>query len=346
MTTFLYPWLLLLALPVLLAAVFAWRKKQPSVRVPSLNAAKAVAAKRNARLNWKRLLPFLCYTAAMLLLVLALARPREGLEQIRRRAEGIDIIIALDLSGSMVAVDVPKHMTKMTQVTSALEKGSLKNRIRTAKEEIAKFIQARPNDRIGLIAFAPLPYMACPPTLDHAWLLANLENLDAGMIGDKTNSAAPIASAVQRLKDSEARRKIIVLFTDGSNNVEAKVTPLQAAKLANTFDITVYTVGIGSPVSVAPVETFAGRRYEQIQSDFDEKLLQQIAGDSGGKYYKAEDSDSMAAAMKEIDSLEKTSFEQQTLVNWRELAPAFIAAALCLILLAFLLEHTMLKRIP
>ncbi len=345
MTAFLYPWLLLLILPVLLMALFAWRRKQPSIRVPSLSAAKT-AAHRPGRINWKRLIPFLCYTGAMILLVVALARPREGLEQIRRRAEGIDIILALDLSGSMVAVDVPRQMTSMNQVTSAIERGTLKNRIQTAKEEIAKFIQARPNDRIGLIAFAPLPYMACPPTLDHAWLLANLENLDAGIIGDKTNIAAPITSAVQRLKDSEARRKIIVLFTDGSNNVEAKVTPLQAAKLANTFDITVYTVGIGSPVSVAPVETFAGRRYEQIQSDFDEPLLRQIAGDSGGKYYKAEDSDSMAAAMKEIDSLEKTSFEQQTLVNWRELAPGFAGAALVLILLAFLLENTVMKRIP
>ncbi len=345
MTAFMYPWLLLLAVPVLLAALFAWKRKQPSVRVPSLNAAKA-ASGTPRRFNWKRAVPFLCYTAAMLLLVVALARPREGLEQIRRRAEGIDIIIALDLSGSMSAVDVPKNMTTMSQVRSALDKGTLKNRIQTAKAEIAKFIQERPNDRIGLIAFAPLPYMACPPTLDHAWLIANLDNLDAGMIGDKTNIAGPIASAVQRLKDSDARRKIIVLFTDGSNNVEAKLTPLQAAKMATTFDITVYTVGIGSQVSVAPIETFAGRSYQQIQSDFDEKLLQQIAADSGGRYYKAEDSDSMAAAMKEIDSLEKTSFEQQTLINWRELAPSFIAASLILLLLAFLLESTVFKRIP
>lgn len=347
MSLFLYPWLLLLILPVILMALYAWFRKQPSIRVPSLNAAKKAAASgRRRRINWKRLIPFLLYTGSMVLLVVAFARPREGLEQIRRRAEGIDIILALDLSGSMVAVDVPKQMTRMAQVTAAIDRGTLKNRIQTAKEEIAKFIQARPNDRIGLIAFAPLPYMACPPTLDHAWLLANLENLDAGIIGDKTNIAAPITSAVQRLKDSDARRKIIVLFTDGSNNVEAKVTPLQAAKLANTFDITVYTVGIGSPVSVAPVETFAGRRYEQIQSDFDEPLLRQIAEDSGGKYYKAEDSDSMAAAMKAIDSLEKTSFEQQTLVNWRELAPGFTAASLILLLLAFLLENTVMKRIP
>ena len=177
MSLFLYPWLLLLILPVILMAVYAWFRKQPSIRVPSLNAAKKAAASgRRRRINWKRLIPFLLYTGSMVLLVVALARPREGLEQIRRRAEGIDIILALDLSGSMVAVDIPKQMTRMAQVTAAIDRGTLKNRIQTAKEEIAKFIQARPNDRIGLIAFAPLPYMACPPTLDHAWLLANLDH--------------------------------------------------------------------------------------------------------------------------------------------------------------------------
>ncbi len=344
MTSFAHPWLLVAALPVLLIALYAWNRKQPSIRVPSLNAVKQAASKSKKR-NWKRLIPFLLYTAAMLLLVVALARPREGMEQINRRAEGIDIIVALDLSGSMKAIDIPRGMPR-NRIESALNSGALKSRIVTAKKEIAKFIEARPNDRIGLIAFAPLPYMACPPTLDHAWLIANLENLDAGVIGDMTNIAGPMASAVQRLKDSEAKRKIIVLFTDGSNNVDAKVTPRQAAKLANTFDITVYTVGIGSGFSVVPQETFAGRTFVPVQNDFDEPLLKDIASTSGGKYYRAEDGESMAAAMKEIDALEKTSFEQQTIVNWRELAPGFIVGALFCMLLAFLLENSIMKRIP
>lgn len=344
MTSFAHPWLLVAALPVLLIALYAWNRKQPSIRVPSLNAVKQAASKSKKR-NWKRLIPFLLYTAAMLLLVVALARPKEGMEQINRRAEGIDIIVALDLSGSMKAIDIPRGMPR-NRIESALNSGTLKSRIVTAKKEIAKFIEARPNDRIGLIAFAPLPYMACPPTLDHAWLIANLENLDAGVIGDMTNIAGPMASAVQRLKDSEAKRKIIVLFTDGSNNVDAKVTPRQAAKLANTFDITVYTVGIGSGFSVVPQETFAGRTFVPVQNDFDEPLLKDIASTSGGKYYRAEDGESMAAAMKEIDALEKTSFEQQTIVNWRELAPGFIVGALFCMLLAFLLENSIMKRIP
>lgn len=341
---FAHPWLLTAALLVLLIAFYAWRKKQPSIRVPSLNAVKGAVSK-SKKINYKRLVPFLLYTVAMLLLVVALARPREGLEQINRRAEGIDIIIALDLSGSMKAIDIPRDMPR-NRIESALNNGSLKSRIVTAKKEISKFIEARPNDRIGLIAFAPLPYMACPPTLDHAWLIANLDNLDAGVIGDMTNIAGPMASAVQRLKDSDAKRKIIVLFTDGSNNVDAKVTPRQAAKLANTFDITVYTVGIGSGFSVVPQDTFAGRTFVPVQNDFDEQLLKDIASASGGRYYRAEDGESMAAAMKEIDSLEKTSFEQQTIVNWHELAPGFIAGALICMLLAFLLENSIMKRIP
>lgn len=344
MMAFAHPWLLTAALLVLLIAFYAWRKKQPSIRVPSLNAVKGAVSK-SKKINYKRLVPFLLYTVAMLLLVVALARPREGLEQINRRAEGIDIIIALDLSGSMKAIDIPRDMPR-NRIESALNNGSLKSRIVTAKKEISKFIEARPNDRIGLIAFAPLPYMACPPTLDHAWLIANLDNLDAGVIGDMTNIAGPMASAVQRLKDSDAKRKIIVLFTDGSNNVDAKVTPRQAAKLANTFDITVYTVGIGSGFSVVPQDTFAGRTFVPVQNDFDEQLLKDIASASGGRYYRAEDGESMAAAMKEIDSLEKTSFEQQTIVNWRELAPGFIAGALICMLLAFLLENSIMKRIP
>ena len=344
MTVFAHPWFLTAALPVLLIAFYVWRRKRPGIRIPSLSAAKQAALK-SRRIHWKRLVPFVLYTVSMLLLVVALARPREGLEQINRRAEGIDIIVALDLSGSMKAIDIPRGMAR-NRIESSLNNGTLRSRIETAKKEIAKFIEARPNDRIGLIAFAPLPYMACPPTLDHAWLLANLDNLDAGVIGDMTNIAGPMASAVQRLKDSEAKRKIIVLFTDGSNNVDAKVTPRQAAKLANTFDITVYTVGIGSGFSVVPQDTFAGRTFVPVQNDFDEPLLKDIASTSGGKYYRAEDAESMAAAMKEIDSLEKTSFEQQTLVNWRELAPGFIAGALVCMLLAFLLENSVMKRIP
>ncbi len=336
--------LLLLLAPVL---VYAWRRKMPTIRVSSIRTASEVRRKAPASADLKKLLPFLCYALAGLLLVIALARPREGLETIRRHAEGIDIIIAIDLSGSMKIIDVPKTYRMQKQVLDALDAGTLKDRIGTAKQEILKFIEARPNDRIGLIAFAPQPFNACPPTLDHAFLMERVKELAAGVIGEQTNIAAPIASAIHRLKESGSKRKIIVLFTDGRNNVMDKVTPRQAAALGKPYDISIYTVGIGSPRAYAPQETFmGGRQLVPIRDEFDEPLLKELAASTGGKYYKAEDAESMENAMNEINRLEKTSFEQQSTVNWRELAPPFMLGALLLLLLGFFLEHTFCLRVP
>jgi Ca-activated chloride channel family protein len=240
-----------------------------------------------------------------------LARPRHGLEEIRHRAEGIDIMLAIDLSGSMSAYDIPKNVSTQGELEALMKSGALKNRIAIAKAEIRKFIEARPNDRIGLIGFGPLPYAACPPTLDHAWLLAHLDSLDAGIIGDGTGIAGPIASATQRLKASEAKRRIVVLFTDGSNNVNAKVTPRQAAKLASSFDVIVYTVGIGSPNAAVLRDGFFGRQFVQLQDEFDEPLLRDISSTTGGRYYKASDAEGMAQAMSEIDKLEKTAWSSR-----------------------------------
>jgi von Willebrand factor type A domain. len=222
----------------------------------------------------------------------------------------------------------------------------VKDRIGTAKEEIAKFIEARPNDRIGLIAFAPLPYVVCPPTLDHAWLIANLDRLESGSIGDATGIAGPVTSAVQRLKDSDSKRSIIVLFTDGANNVNAKVTPRQAAKLAKTFDITLYTVGIGSRNSVIKMDSMFGSGFQRIQGDFDDKLLQDMADSTGGVYYKAADGETMSKAMAQIDQLEKTSVEQNIFVNWKEYYPMFCYLAILFLMAGFLFEHAIRVSLP
>ena len=242
--TFAHPWFFLLLIPLALALLAAWRKREPGIRIPSIRPYE-MASKHGLRvMNWRKMTLFALWAAGGILCVVALARPQEGLEEIKQRADGIDIIIALDLSGSMEAIDIPSSVSSQAQLNSQLRDGTLKNRLETAKAEIRKFIEARPNDRIGLIVFAQLPYVACPPTLDHAWLIANLERLNPGDIGDATGIAGPLASAVQRLKDSDAKSRVVVLFTDGRNNVSAKVTPRQAAKLADTFNVTVYTVGI------------------------------------------------------------------------------------------------------
>ncbi len=318
----------------------------PALRVPSLRPFKAASKGRLSRINLRKLVPFLLYSIGGVMLIVALAGPREGMEEIRRRADGIDIMVALDLSGSMRAIDVPPGIRTERELEVAMASGKVKDRLGTAKEEIAKFIKARPNDRIGLIAFAPLPYVVCPPTLDHAWLIANLDRLESGSIGDATGIAGPVASAVQRLKDSDSKRSIIVLFTDGANNVNAKITPRQAAKLANTFDITLYTVGIGSRNSVMKLDSMFGSSFQRVEGSFDEKLLQEMADTTGGVYYKAADGESMAKAMAQIDQLEKTSVEQNIIVNWKEFYPLFCWLAIAFLLIGFAYEHALRVSVP
>lgn len=344
--TFAHPYMFFLLVPLALVLLRAWFKPAPALRVPSLRPFKAASKGRLSRVNLRKLIPFLLYSIGGVMLIVALAGPREGMEEIRRRADGIDIMVALDLSGSMRAIDVPPGIRTERELEVAMASGKVKDRLGTAKEEIAKFIEARPNDRIGLIAFAPLPYVVCPPTLDHAWLIANLDRLESGSIGDATGIAGPVASAVQRLKDSDSKRSIIVLFTDGANNVNAKITPRQAAKLANTFDITLYTVGIGSRNSVMKLDSMFGSSFQRVEGSFDEKLLQEMADTTGGVYYKAADGESMAKAMAQIDQLEKTSVEQNIIVNWKEFYPLFCWLAIAFLLIGFAYEHALRVSVP
>ena len=267
------------------------------------------------------------------------------MEELRQRAEGIDIMLALDLSGSMKGIDLPKNSTS-DQVTRDLRRGKLKERIAYAKEEIKKFVEMRPNDRIGLVVFAPLPYVACPPTLDHAWLLSHLSSVDAGIIGDATNIAGPIASGVNRLKTADSKRRVMVLFTDGSNNVNARISPLQAAKLAKTYNVVIYTVGIGSDNAYVLQETMFGEQFIPLGGQFDKKLLTNISKETGGKYYSAKDAKGLQEVLGQIDKLEKTSVEQPRFIDYRELGAPLIVLALILILVGFVLENTIFIRLP
>jgi len=347
MFRFALPWMLLLYIPLLAVLILALRKKRPTLRVPWLRPFKE--ANPGGRLHPVLGLPFLMHAVGLALLIFALARPQKGIELLKQKAEGIDIMLAIDLSGSMDAVDIEtdgKYKT-MKDVQDALRSGELKKRIEIAKEEIRKFIERRPNDRIGLIAFAPLPYVACPPTLDHAWLFKHLDNLEAGIIGDATGIAGPIASAVHRLKDSNAKRKVVVLFTDGSNNVDARITPRQAAKLAKRFGVVIYTVGIGSASAyVIRHDPFRGMTLYPLGSQFDEKLLKDIAYITNGRYYTAADSKGLEKAMREINKMEKTTREQPVYVDYSELGPKIVLAGLALILLAFILENTLAIKVP
>ncbi len=340
-----YPWLLLLFIPYAAILFMGWTLRAPSIRVPGLAPFRRAAGGAR-RVNWRKLIPFVLFAIGGAAMIVAVAQPREGIEEIRSKADGIDIMIAVDLSPSMSAIDAPSTVSD-AQVATLIQRGSLKNRIDTAKVEIARFIEERPNDRIGLIAFASLPYVMCPPTLDHAFLLANLERLSVGQIGDGTGIASPIASAVKRLKDSEAKSRILVLFTDGSNTVNGQITPRDAGKLADTFDITIYTVGIGSSLARIPVSTlFGGVGFQTYPNEFDETLLKELADMTGGRYYRAADAKGMAQAMNEINKLEKTSVEQPVVVNWRELYPWFCWIALGSVLLGLFFRQTLCLRLP
>jgi len=344
MIRFALPWFLLLYIPFAGLVLYALKKKKPTIKISSLRPFKESNPAGSLHLSTG--LPFLFYVIATGILIFALARPQKGIERLKQKAEGIDIMLAIDLSGSMEALDVPVKFETHKDVYAALKKGTLKPRIEVAKQEIRKFIAKRPNDRIGLIAFAPLPYVACPPTLDHAWLEQHLHNLKAGIIGDSTGIAGPIASAVTRLKDSDSKRKVLVLFTDGSNNVDARVTPRQAAKLAKTFDVIIYTVGIGSRNAYIIQNNFFGKSLRAFGSQFDEKLLKDIAATSDGKYFTAADSKGLGEVMKEIDKLEKTTKEQPRYVDYSEYGPHMLSLALGMILLAFALQHTLMLKVP
>jgi len=342
---FALPWFLILYLPLLVLVVFFLKRKPPTLKVPSVKPFKT--AHPSGRFSFFHALPFFLLFSGIALLILALARPQYGIGLVQQKAEGIDIMLAIDLSGSMEAVDVPAKYQKESEVFKDLDNGILKKRITIAKAKIREFIERRPNDRIGLVAFADLPYVACPPTLDHAWLYAHLDRLTPGLVGDGTGIAGPIASAVHRLKDSDARRKIVVLFTDGSNNVKARISPRQSAELAKTFNIKIYTIGIGSPNAyVVQQHPFYGHILQRLGSQFDEPLMKDIAKISNAKYFKAADEQGLETVMKEIDKLEKTTRIQPRYIDYHDVGFSFIKIALALILSYFLLNNTLFLKIP
>ncbi len=338
-----YPWALtgLAAVPVLYWYL-AHRKRMPAIEVISLEAFRAVP-----RRSWRRrLLPGLA-ALTLAVLVVALARPRWGNDEVVIRSEGIDMVFAIDLSGSMEAIDVPRGVTTMEALDKALKDGTAIPRIEAAKREVARFIEERPSDRIGLIGFADLAYTLSPPTLDSGFLLDIIANLQVGMLGQSTGIAAPLITGVKRLADSDAPRRVLVLFTDGSNNIENRLTPEQAAELAKAKDVVIYTVGIGSPNAVIFQESlFGGRQLVSYSGNFDEQLLRNIARIAGGRYFHAADAAGLETVMSEINQLEKTSFEQPKYIEYQEFAPTLALIALGLLLLAFTLECTTELRIP
>jgi Ca-activated chloride channel family protein len=330
---FAYPWALsgLLLIP-LLALLKGKIGGTPGILFSSTQLVVAVGRKRRAHAG--AILSSLVY-AVMALVIVALARPQLGSTLERVQASGVDIMLVLDVSGSMIAED---YIVGDTRV----------NRIDTVKRVTREFIEARPNDRIGIIAFAGRPYLVSPLTLDHDWLLNRLDDVHIGMVEDSTAIGSALASAAARLKDRDSKTKIIVLLTDGANNA-GKVQPLTAAEAAHAFGIKIYTIGAGStgPVPV-PVgkDMFGQTMYQNMVFDFDEKLLQEIAKIGNGKSFRAADTETMNSTFKEIDRLEKTKIEVEKTAEYHDYFSWLLLAATLLLAAEALLSQTLRRRLP
>ena len=266
---------------------------------------------------------------ALGLIIVALARPQSSSSWSEDRVEGIDIMLTMDISTSMLAMDFQP------------------NRVEAAKEVAMRFIANRPNDNIGLVVFAGESFTACPLTQDHATLINRLREMTTGIIADQTAIGSGLATAISRLKDSKTKSKVIILLTDGANNT-GNISPKMAADLAKTFGISIYTIGVGSGAGEAPypIQTPLGTVVRNMPVDLDEPTMQQIADVSGGAYFRATDNESLAAIYKKIDQLEKTKLSTRNYHTTYEEFFIFVLAAAFLLLLEYLLRSTILRTNP
>lgn len=320
--------LLLVALPLL----WRWaRRRPPALGYSSLDLFRGTGG--GARARWRRVLPVV-RLAALALLIAALARPQLGDEDSTVRSEGIDIMLAVDVSSSMLAEDFELD-------------GAPANRLQAVKDVVRQFVEQRGGDRIGLVLFAARPYLQSPLTLDHGWLMANLDRAETGMIEDGTAVGSALASSVNALEASESKGKVVILLTDGQSNA-GKVTPEDAAKAAAALGYKVYTIGAGTRgVARYPQIDFLGnKRYVPMQVDIDEKTLGMIAQETGGKYFRATDIESLRNVYAEIDQLEKTEHEGLVYLDYHELYPWLAIPALLLLGIEVLLAETWLRVLP
>jgi Ca-activated chloride channel family protein len=332
MITFAHPALLwlLLGLPAL---AFLRSRKGPRAAVRYASVATARAVSRTTRARLGQLLPYLRLPAAALLIV-ALARPQVIHSKSKVEASGVDMMLALDVSGSMQALDLRLD-------------GQRADRLTVVRSVVSKFIAARPNDRIGLIAFAGEPFLVSPLTLDHDWLEKSLSRVSIGTGEDGTAIGSALAASVNRLRPSDARSKIVVLLTDGMNNT-GSIQPALAAKAAAALGIKVYTIAVGAegraPIPV--VDDAGHRRIVMGDVEVDEQTLRRIADATGGAFFRATDTDSLVAIYGRIDSLEKT---KRTMNRFERREERFAWAALpavALLLAEVGLGATAFRRVP
>ncbi|MGZ3742867.1 MAG: vWA domain-containing protein [Pseudobdellovibrionaceae bacterium] len=337
MSTLHSPWALILLLP--LFAILGWnyfhrKRKIPSLQFSSLKLIKSIPPSARTRFM---IVPSLLKSLALILAIIALARPQEANTKVKKNIEGIDIVICLDISDSMLIEDMKPI-----------------NRIEAAKDTIYKFIEKRTSDRIGLLVFAGESFTLVPLTLDYQLILDRVKEITTAAnanIKDGTAIGVALANAAGRLKDSTAKSRVMIFMTDGENN-SGTIDPETALEIAKGYDLKIYSIGIGkdgpTKIPIYQRDIFGNKvkTYQPFDSTVNEDLLGRMAKETGGKYFRASKEDSLEGIFKEIDSLEKTKVDVNKYTRYTELFPPYLQAALILYILGILLAKTFLRRVP
>lgn len=330
--TFRNPWILTFLLLLIPFVIYTKKKvKSAGFRFSSEKLLHGLGSSFKLKLAQNLIL---LRAAAIFFVIIALARPQSPIEESKIQTEGIDIVLAVDCSTSMLAEDFKLN-------------GKRQNRLEAVKDVVKNFIEGRQNDRIALIAFAGKAYAVCPLTLDYSWLLQNLKRVETGMIEDGTAIGSGLASSLNRLKDTEAKSKIVILLTDGRNNA-GKISPLTASEAAKALKIKVYTIGAGTKgLAPYPMKDFYGNTvYRNVKIDIDEDTLRKIAEETKAKYFRATDTKSLRSIYKEIDKLEKTPMEEKGYLEYNELFLKFLILGMILLFLEIVLGNTILRKTP
>ena len=319
-----YLFLLLLLVPIVFWYIWELHKSDASLQLSGIQSLKKHP--KSARIYLLHV-PFVLRCAAIVLLTICLARPQLSNRWSKESTEGIDIMMAIDISGTMLAEDLRP------------------NRLEAAKQVATEFVNDRPNDNIGLVLFAGESFTQCPLTTDHAVLINLFQAVRFGMIDDGTAIGLGLANAVNRMKDSPTKSKVVILLTDGSNNC-GDIDPITAAEIAKTFGIRVYAIGVGSKGEArVPYQTPIGIQYTNTSGQFDEGTLRQIAQTTGGEYFRATDNATLKRVYQEIDQLEKTKIRVREYSKRSENFAPFLWAAICCLLLELLLRFVVLRTI-
>ncbi len=318
-------WLLLLLPAIAYVYFFREQKRVTDFRYPTIQHIRALAKSPRVRL---RHVPFFLRVIGLVLLIVALARPQSFDSESKRSIEGIDIVMCIDISTSMDAEDLKP------------------DRLEAAKKVAADFVEKREHDRIGIVPFAAQSFTQVPLTTDHKVVLSLLSQIQMRMVEDGTAIGMALATAANRLRESDAKSKVVILLTDGQNN-RGEIDPVTAAQAAKALGIRIYSIGVGTRGTAPyPIETVFGKRYQNVQVNIDEDMLKQIATETGGRYYRATDEASLAHIYDEIDRLERTKIQVEEYKETAELFTPWLASALLCLALEALLGLTWFRKLP